>query len=257
MFPLWLVARVFWPIDARDTRKPTMTLAPHSFWQDLAAPGTHATGPGAVYRGFYPATLPDGRQLLLPIRDLPDGSGRAVASLIANQAAFAVVDALTDVMADHWRDSRPDVVVGVPTLGLPLAEGVARRLGHGRMVPLGYSRKFWYDDALSEPISSITSPDRTKTIYLDPRMLPVLAGRRILLVDDVVSTGTSIASVLRLLEKAGLRPMGIAVAMEQGARWRAVLPSDIALRGAIRSPILRMTAQGHVLEDEAGPLADT
>lgn len=228
-----------------------MTPAPHSFWQELAAPGTHPTGPETVHRGFYPATLPDGRQLLLPIRDLPDGSGRAVASLIANQAAFSVVDALADVMADHWRENRPDVVVGVPTLGLPLAEGVARRLGHGRMVPLGYSRKFWYDDALSEPISSITSPDTAKTIYLDPRMVPVLEGRRILLVDDVVSTGTSLAAVLRLLGKAGIRPVGIAVALEQGACWRAVLPPDIMLRGAIRSPILRKTAAGHVLAGEA------
>jgi hypothetical protein len=38
--------------------------------------------------------------------------------------------------------------------------------------------------------------------------------------------------------------------MEQGARWRAVLPPDIMLRGAIRSPILRKTAAGHVVAEE-------
>jgi len=228
------------------TRKPPMSLTPHAFWQGLDAPGTHETAPGTVFRAGYPATLPDGRHLLLPIRDLPDGSGRAVASLIVNQAAFAVEDALADVMAEQWRDVSPEVVVGVPTLGLPLANAVARRLGHRRMVPLGTSRKFWYTDTLSEPISSITSPGKGKTIYLDPRMLPVLEGRRVLLVDDVVSTGTSLAAVLRLLEKAGIVPAGIAVAMEQGTAWRGVLPDAALVRGAIRSPILRKAPEGYL-----------
>ena len=224
-----------------------MTIAAHEFWQEIVAPGTYPDGPDVTHLTGYPATLPDGRQLLLPIRDLPDGSGRAVASLIINQAAFAVEDTLADIMAGHWRDMAPDIVVGVPTLGLPLANAVARRLGHRRMVPLGTSRKFWYSDALSEPIRSITSPEKGKTIYLDPRMLPLLEGRKILLVDDVVSTGTSLAAVLRLLAKAGIAPAGIAVAMEQGEAWRDVLPAPERVRGAIRSPILRKEGAGYVL----------
>lgn len=224
-----------------------MSPAPHAFWQEIVAPGTYPDGPGRIYHDGFPATLPDGRQLLLPIRDLPDGSGRAVASLIVNQAAFAVEDALADIMAGQWRDMAPDVVIGVPTLGLPLANAVARRLGHRRMVPLGTSRKFWYTDALSEPIRSITSPDRGKTIYLDPRMLPLLEGRKVLLVDDVVSTGTSIAAVLRLLGKAGIAPAGIAVAMEQGTVWRDVFARPELVRGAIRSPILHREGKGYVV----------
>ncbi|MBV6658725.1 MAG: phosphoribosyltransferase [Devosiaceae bacterium] len=223
-----------------------MTLRPHEFWQVLEALGTHPVGPETVYRDAYPATLPDGRQLRLPIRDLPSGAG-AVASLIVNQASFAVEDALSDVMAAHWRDGDIDVVVGVPTLGLPLANAVARLLGHARMVALGYSRKFWYTDDLSEPISSITSPAKGKTLYLDPRMVPVLTGRRVLLVDDVVSTGTSLAAVLRLLRKADIAPVGIAVAMEQGTRWRDALPDPALVRGAIRSPILEKRDAGYVV----------
>ncbi len=221
-----------------------MSLKPHEFWQALDPPDTYATGPGTIYLDTYPATLPDGRQLRLPIRDLP-GSG-AVASLIVNQAAFAVEDALADIISAQWRDLLPDVVVGIPTLGLSLARAVARRLGHARMVPLGTSRKFWYTDALSEPIRSITSPDDGKTVFLDPRMLPLLRGRRVLLVDDVVSTGTSLAAVLRLLDKADIAPAGIAVAMEQGTRWRTALPHPDQVRGAFRSPILEKSGEGYV-----------
>ena len=52
----------------------------------------------------------------------------------------------------------PEVIVGLPTLGLALAERDARLAGHARFVACGTSRKFWYDDALSVPIRSITSP---------------------------------------------------------------------------------------------------
>ncbi|NUB45750.1 phosphoribosyltransferase [Fertoebacter nigrum] len=216
-----------------------MTFAPLDMWQELYPPGTWPEGPLAG-QDVYAATLPDGRQILLPIRVLPGGAGRAVASLILNQASFAVLDALCDAVVAAL-EAVPAVVVGLPTLGLPLAEGLARRLGHARMVPLSTSRKFWYDDALSEPISSITSPGQMKRLYLDPRMLPLLADRPVLLVDDVISTGTSIAAALRLLSRARVMPGAIAAAMMQGEVWRdrlAETAPSLPVTSAIRTPIL-------------------
>lgn len=228
-----------------------MTAIPaHDFWQTLYPPGTFANAPDTVFTESYPAALPDGRQILLPIRILPGDGTRAVASLIVNQASFEVEDALTEVIATNSAARKPEIVIGVPTLGLPLANGVARRLGHARMVALGTSRKFWYDEALSEPLKSITTPDGGKRIYLDPRMHPLLEGRRILLVDDVVSSGASLAAVLRLLDKAGLAPVAIAVAMEQGDRWKEILPADALrkIKGAFRSPLLRRAGDGWVAD---------
>jgi adenine/guanine phosphoribosyltransferase-like PRPP-binding protein len=215
-----------------------MNFAPHDFWQDLYPADTLPEG---VLRGGhgYAAALPDGRRIVLPIRVLPGGFDRAVASLIVNQASFAVLDALADAVAGALRPHRPEQIVAVPTLGLPLAEAVARRLDHSRKVPLGTSRKFWYDDNLSEPLKSITTPDQAKRIYLDPRMLPLLRGRRIAVVDDVISTGASMASVLRLLEKAGLTPVAIGAAMLQGTLWRERLVAQAdKITGAISTPIL-------------------
>ena len=219
-----------------------MPPAAHEFWQDLHPPGTFPDSPGTVHRGAYPSALPDGRQILLPIRILPGEGSQAVASLIVNQASFAVQDALADAMAAIWCDAGAEVVIGVPTLGLPLADALARRLGHERMVPLGTSRKFWYEERLSEPLKSITTPGGGKDIYLDPRMLPLLEGRRVLVVDDVVSSGSSLSAVLRLLEKVGVHPIGIAVAMEQGQLWRGAVPCDV--RGVLRTPLLRVIDSG-------------
>jgi adenine/guanine phosphoribosyltransferase-like PRPP-binding protein len=90
----------------------------------------------------------------------------------ANQAPNIVVAALADHMATQARALDAQIIVGLPTLGLAFASLVAERLGQSRYVPLGYSRKFWYDDALSEPITSITSPETGKQLRLDPNLLP-------------------------------------------------------------------------------------
>lgn len=218
-----------------------MPLQPHEFWQEIYPAGTLFGAAEAAFRDCFPAALPDGREIALPIRVLPGGEDRAVASLIVNQASFAVEDALAGVMAEEARAFAPEVIVGVPTLGLPLAANVARRLGHKRMVALGTSRKFWYEEALSQPLRSITSPGGEKRLYLDPRMLPLLAGRRIVVVDDVISTGASAISVLRLLAGAGLKPVAMVFAMLQGERWREALREarfeSVLMRSAIISPL--------------------
>lgn len=196
-----------------------------------------------LHDDLSPGIQPDGEtfaaalgahHLRLPIRTL--GDGRRVASLIVNQASFVVLDRLCDTLAEELRDHNPKVIVGVPTLGLPVAEGVARRLGHDRYVPLGTSRKFWYDDALSVPLKSITTPGGGKRLYLDPRMRPLLTGR-IAVIDDVLSSGSSISAVLDLLDLVSVRPTVIAAAMLQGEAWRDKL-RGVPTIGAIRTPIL-------------------
>lgn len=222
-----------------------MTLAPHQFWQTIDAPGTHDPAPRDGWLDGYPATLPNGEQILLPIRVLPGDGRSAVASLIVNQASFAVEDALSAEIAELLAPSRPDIVIGVPTLGLPLANNVARRLGHDRMVALGTSRKFWYRDDLSAPLSSITSPTQQKSIFLDPRSLPLLEGRRIAVIDDVISSGTSMAAVLSLLQKAGLEPVVIAAAMLQGTHWQTPLAAwRDRIVAPLSSPHLQLTEAG-------------
>ena len=223
-------------------------MQPHDFWQEIHPPSTFDPQPPEGHRGFYPAEFEDGRQLPLPIRELADGE-HALASLIINQAGFAVEDVLCAALAEMARAFEPEVVVGLPTLGLTLAGGTARKLGHSRYVPLGTSRKFWYREELSVPMTSITSPEQLKRLYLDPRMLPVIENRRILLVDDVISSGRSIAAALELLASCGIRPVAIGAAMLQTDAWRDKLahmgqdwPGRVV--GVLRTPRLRRQAGG-------------
>jgi len=235
---------------AEDFTEPTT-----GYWQDLHAQAPQGLLVSPPYRLGYPVTLPCGQVLVLPLRALPDRQ-HAVASLIANQASHAVVDALAGHMADLARPFAPELIVGVPTLGLALAGKVAEGLGQGRYAPLGYSRKFWYRDDLSEAVSSITSPSPGKRIYLDPNLLPLVQGRRVVLVDDAISTGSTIVAAVALLRRLGAEVTAIVVAMKQTRRWQATLAAaDPALPakvlGVYGCPLFARAEDGWI------PLGDT
>jgi adenine/guanine phosphoribosyltransferase-like PRPP-binding protein len=221
------------------------------YWQafvtedELPADQRPDAGP---WRNAFPAKLPDGRVLLLPIRQVVTDASRAYASLIANQASLAVSDALGVMLARLLAPYRPEVVVGLPTLGLSFAQTVARELGLERLVPLGYSRKFWYEDELSAPVRSVTTPESVKRVYLDPNLLPLLQGRRVVLVDDVVSSGATLDAPWRLIESVGAEVLACGVVMRQSRRWVESLGPERAARvvGVFDTPLLRAVSEGWV-----------
>ncbi|MBB4571216.1 phosphoribosyltransferase [Rhizobium leucaenae] len=221
-------------------------MQPHDFWQEIHPP--HSFDASGEFHDFYVAELPDGRQLRLPIRVLADGN-HALASLIINQASFSVQEALAEALAAGLAAHDVDVVTGLPTLGLTLASAVARALGHQRYAPLGTSRKFWYREDLSVALSSITTPDQEKRLYIDPRMLPLLRGRRVALIDDVISSGASIVSGLELLAACGIEPVVIGAAMLQSERWRERIDAtgkawSERIIGVFSTPILERSGSG-------------
>ncbi|CDN49433.1 phosphoribosyltransferase [Neorhizobium galegae] len=221
-------------------------MQPHDFWQDVHPAGSFdRAGP---FSSFFPATLDDGSQIRLPIRPLADGE-HALASLIINQASFDVQDALAADLAPKIAAFRPEVIVGLPTLGLTLAAAVARALGHLRYVPLGTSRKFWYDENLSVPLSSITTPEQQKRLYVDPRMLPLIKDKRVALIDDVISSGTSIVSGLTLMASLNIEPVVVGAAMLQSERWHDKLDAfgvewRPRVTSGFRTPMLKKAGEG-------------
>jgi adenine/guanine phosphoribosyltransferase-like PRPP-binding protein len=199
------------------------------------------------YRYRYPARLRDGRILELPLRELRDGE-HAVASLQPTHGAHTVIAALADGMAVLAKGA--DVVVGMPTLGLALAPLVAERLGHPNYVPLSYSRKYWYDDALSEPVHSITTPMPGKRVYIDPNLAPRLSGRKVALVDDTISSSSTALAVARLMAKLGVPISALVFAMSQGNVWQRRLAEELSpeLPGLVRAvfacPLFRKVQDG-------------
>ncbi|MBR0646245.1 phosphoribosyltransferase [Plastoroseomonas hellenica] len=217
------------------------------FWQDFVA----TPAPAGPWRDRYPARMPDGTSLILPLRDYGE---IGVAGLIANQASFAVLRRLAGWMADAVAPLQPDVVVGMPSLGHVFGPLVAEALGHNNWVAPGYSRKRWYDEALSVPVASSTAP-APRALWLDPRIRHRLEGRRVLLLDDVISSGSSALAGLALLQRAGIRPIALLVAMVQGDRWRAAWPTEIPVRAAFATPLFDRADGGWVERPGTAPLA--
>jgi adenine/guanine phosphoribosyltransferase-like PRPP-binding protein len=219
------------------------------FWQDFEPASAYPEKQQLVWRDRYPARMPDGRFLLLPMRDLGE---IGLAGLIANQASFRVVDQIAGWMAEAVAVHEPDIVVGLPTLGHVFGAAVARALGHANWVAPGTSRKLWYEDALSVPLSSITSPTTERRMWLDPRLVDRMRGKRVLLVDDVISTGASIVAGLELLHMVGVRPVAVSVAMLQGDRWRGIVPADLAVEAVFATPLFKGVVGGWQAVSEGG-----
>jgi adenine/guanine phosphoribosyltransferase-like PRPP-binding protein len=208
------------------------------YWQSFVP----RAAPPRAWTAAHDAPMPDGSALRLPLRDLGE---TAVAGFVANQAGFGVVRQLSSWMTELARPVGAEVVVGLPTLGQVFAPQVAEALGHPNWVAPGWSRKRWYEERLSVNAASITSPIERR-LWLDPRLLPRLAGRRVLLVDDVISTGGSARAGLALLAAAGVTPVALLVAMIQGDRWAADWPRDIPLRAVFATPLFARTEAGWV-----------
>ncbi|EPE25854.1 PRTase-like protein [Glarea lozoyensis ATCC 20868] len=217
--------------------------------------------PEAPWKFKYPALLLDDKFLYLPIRPLPSSTPdsapkEAVASLSLTQCSFAVSETLASQLASliKWKySSHIDIVIGLPTLGLGIAAAVAKELGHSRYIPLGYSRKFWFKDELSTNLTSITSPDMIKKVYLDPALLPLVKDQRVLIVDDAISSGQTLLAIWNFLESEQLncRVTSVGVAMKQGSRWKEVLGEERAEKvvGVFDSPLLRAVEGGWVVRE--------
>ena len=123
---------------------------------------------------------------------------------------------------------KPDVVVGAATLGIPVAIEVTRALGLDHYVVLQKSPKIHLADALEQRISSITSKGEQR-LLLDREAVPLLARKRVVVVDDVVASGSSLKGSLELVRAAGANVVGIGVVLTEAHDWSGPLGADCAL----------------------------
>jgi adenine phosphoribosyltransferase len=175
----------------------------------------------------------------LPIVPLNDTVAIALLMVIDMGVAFGA--RVGAALADAARPLAPEIVVGAATLGIPVAIEVSRALGLDDYVVLQKSPKIHLADALRESLRSVTSHGE-QVLMLDRRAVPLLAGRRVFVVDDVVSTGSSLAAMLRLVRHAGAEVVGIGVILTEGHDWKQVLGTDAALvRGLGHIPVFRLS----------------
>ena len=115
-------------------------------------------------------------------------------------------------IVEHNRGTQDLVFVGMLTRGVPLAQRISRAIAEfeGEAVPVGTLDVGMYRDDL---------PERGATVSIQPSDLPDIAGKRIVLIDDVLYTGRTVRAALDALIDYG-RPQRIqlAVLVDRGHR---------------------------------------
>ncbi|WP_252729644.1 phosphoribosyltransferase family protein [Pacificibacter marinus] len=167
-----------------------------------------------------------GETTSLPMLQLNDQ--RAIALLMDIEMGLAFGDRVGKALAARFEALKPEVVVGSATLGIPVAMDVSRHLGLDKYVILQKSPKFHLDDALEEPVRSITT-DEPQRLLLDRRQISTLQGRRVVIVDDVIATGASMAGAMRLVRRAGAKVLAVGTILTEGNKWREALAQDVNL----------------------------
>ena len=86
--------------------------------------------------------------------------------------------------------------------GIPLAYEMARQTGQNKWFLARKGAKLYMRNVFSVEVKSITTA-ATQHLYLDGDDAEMMRGKRILIVDDVISTGESLHALEELVRKAG------------------------------------------------------
>ncbi len=107
-----------------------------------------------------------------------------------------------------------DVILTAESKGIPLAYEMARQSGK-QYVVARKSVKLYMKNPISVSVNSITTANQ-QTLYLSESDVENLKGKKVLITDDVISTGESLASLEELCGQAGGEICGKAAVLAEG-----------------------------------------
>ena len=93
-----------------------------------------------------------------------------------------------------------DVLITAESKGIPLVCEMARMLGNERYILARKSAKLYMRDVFTVEVNSITT-DRKQTLCLDGADAEYMKGKRVVIVDDVISTGESLHALEQLVQR--------------------------------------------------------
>ena len=95
-----------------------------------------------------------------------------------------------------------DILITAESKGIPLVYEMARQHGENRYLIARKAAKLYMRDVFSTDVTSITTANR-QMLCIDGEDAAYMKGKRVLIVDDVISTGGSLAAVEKLVNQAG------------------------------------------------------
>ena len=131
-----------------------------------------------------------------------------------------------------------DVLFGPAYKGIPLVAAIAMKLAaRGRNLPFAFNRKEAKDHG--EGGTLIGAPLTT-------------GSGRVLIVDDVISAGTSVRESVEIIRQAGATPVGVAIAIDRQERGTGVLSAVQEVEQALELPVIAVARLTDVIDYLAG-----
>ena len=118
-------------------------------------------------------------------------------------------EALLKKMPEH------DVMITAESKGIPLIHEMARQSGVNRYVLARKAPKLYMTDVFTVEVNSITT-DHKQILCIDGKDAEYMRDKRVVIVDDVISTGESLKALETLVEKAGGNIVGRMAILAEG-----------------------------------------
>jgi adenine phosphoribosyltransferase len=134
-------------------------------------------------------------------------------------AAFVIFgdQELTVAAASELLKRAPDYdyLISAEAKGIPLVHEMARQRGDKKYFLARKAPKLYMTGVFGVEVDSITTAG-TQKLYLDTLDAELMHGKRILIVDDVISTGNSLTAIERLVKGAGGHIVGNMAILAEG-----------------------------------------
>ncbi len=173
----------------------------------------------AAERAVYQTEVA-GLKRRFPLFEVAPGVRIAIVNILGD---VELVQAAATVLTERLKPIHADVFVTAEAKSIPLIHVLAAQTGTPYVV-LRKAYKPYMGAALSAETLSITT-GALQTLYLDDKDRVLLAGRNVALIDDVISTGSTLQAMRALVEKAGGTISAEAAIFTEGdaAKWSNVI----------------------------------
>jgi adenine phosphoribosyltransferase len=156
----------------------------------------------------------------LPLFEVAPGVRIAIFNMLGDTE---VVEAIADELANRLPQD-VDALMTAEVKSIPLAHALAVRMRMPYVVARK-TRKPYMVGAMSVEVLSITT-GAPQLLWLDGKDLGLVQGKRIVLVDDVISTGSTLAGMRKLVGEAGGEVVAEAAALTEGndpGQWQHII----------------------------------
>lgn len=152
----------------------------------------------------------------LPLMEIKPGVRIAILNILGD---YEFVNAASAELAELLAGKDIDVLVTAEAKSIPLAHALSTTMKVPYVV-LRKSHKPYMGDALQSETLSITT-GQPQTLFLDAKDRRLVEGRRIAIIDDVISTGSTLQGMRLIMDKAGAQVVAEAAIFTEGdrAQW--------------------------------------